>query len=291
MYKIKFLIIFLVLLSLTLFSCSDNPVNNNNPPGVQTDFKYPFKTGSFWYYNTRNFVTNIRPDSLNVYFSSDTISGNGAADFSRDSVINNDTLKLLRNSNSSAGHSQTTLEYYKQTDSGLIRIAFYSDGTNFGPFRPSLKNLKFSIHGRSFPSLKELVNYYDDEIELRDSTPLIFDNPPVRTIKYPIIKNSEWNLITYAGISDTTRITKQYIDYENVTVNAGTFYCIKIRRRWYYNSPTADPNLVFYDYFSKEGMIKRDFLIKDILISNSQGQPIGFIDVKEEDHLNFYFLP
>ncbi len=38
-------------------------------------------------------------------------------------------------------------------------------------------------------------------------------------------------------------------------------------------------------------MIKRDFLLKDVLVSNNFGDPIGYIDVREEDFLNFYTLP
>ncbi|MEO8664809.1 MAG: hypothetical protein ABI462_04875 [Ignavibacteria bacterium] len=287
MYRIKFRILFLVLSSLVFISCSDNAVNNNDPPSGASDFKYPYKTGAFWYYTTKNFVTNIRPDSIQVYFSTDTIIGNGAAEFSRDSIINNDTLKLLKNSHSTEGHSHTTLEYYKQTDTGLVRIAFYSNGANFGPYRPAPNQLHYSINGRSFHSIQELLNSYNRDNDQRDSTPLIFDDPPLRTIKYPIAQNSEWLLVTYG----TTRITKKYLDFETVVVPAGSFNCIKIQRNWYYNSPTPEPNSLSYDYFSKEGMVKRDFLIKNVLISNSLGQQIGSIDVKEEDFLNLYNLP
>ena len=219
--------------------------------------------------------------------TADTIPGNGAAEFSRDSVINGDTLRLLKNSHSTEGHSHTTLEYYKQTDSGLIRVAFYSNGANFGPFRPSANHLKFNINGRSYHSIKDLMNSYKNEYDMRDSTPLMFDDPPLRTIKYPVVQGSEWVLVNYG----TTRITKKYIDFETVVLPSGTFYCAKIQRQWYYNSPTPEPNSISYDYFSKEGMIKRDFLLKDVLISNSLGQPIGYIDVKEEDFLNLYSLP
>ena len=287
MYITKFQIFFLLLLTFTILSCGDNTVNNSNPPPAGTEFKYPYKSGSFWYYSTKNFITNIRPDSLRVYFNDDTLTGNGAAEFSTDSIINNDTVKLLKNSHNSAGHDHTTLEYYKQTDSGLIRIAYYTDGANFGPFRPSPYNLKYNLNGRSYHSIKDLVGSYNTDKDLRDSTPLIIDNPPRKTIKYPVVENSEWTLVTYG----TTRITKKYTGFETVVVPGGSFYCVKIKRSWYYDSAVPEPNSISYDYFSKEGMIKRDFLIKDILITNSTGAPIGYIDVKEEAYLNIYILP
>ena len=52
-----------------------------------------------------------------------------------------------------------------------------------------------------------------------------------------------------------------------------------------------DPHLIFYDYFSKDGMVKRDFTIKDVAVSNSSGQLIGYIDVKEEAFLNIFSQP
>lgn len=282
-------LILLIFSSAVLISCSDDNISNNtNAPqdtsGVN-NFRYPFELNTFWYYSSRNFISNLRPDSLSVYFSRDTILGLGGAKFTKDTVINSDTLKLLRNSHSSEGHSHTTLEYYKQTDSGLIRIAVYSDGLNFGPYRPA-GNLNYSFRGQNFSSLNELYYKLKYDFPAGDTT-LYFDDPPIKVLKYPLTKNSEWGIINYG----TTRITKKYIDFENVSVPAGNFYCMKIQRNVYYNSASPDPNYFYYDYFSKYGMIKRDFLLKDVLVSNNSGDPIGYIDVREEDFLNFYTLP
>ncbi len=282
----------LFLFSSFIISCGDQNDEVINPtvePTLnQNNFKYPYNINSFWYYTTRNFVTNLRPDSLSVYFGRDTLVGYGDASIVRDTVINGDTLRLLRNSHSEPAHSHTTLEYYKQTDSGLIRIAFYSDGVNFGPYRPLNTHLIYSVNGKTFNSLNEIYYYYNSDNSVSGS--LIFDDPPTTAIKYPIVQNEEWNFITYISAADTTRITKTFTDFETLILPSGTFYCIKIQRNWYYSSPTPDTNYISFDYFSKEGMIKRDFRIKDILVSNTQG-PIGYIDVKEEANLNLYSLP
>jgi len=279
-----------ILTSLLFISCSEDTINNNviTPPDTtssQNNFKYPYNLNSFWYYSTKNFITNLRPDSLNVYFTTDTTIGYGGAVFTKDTIINMDTLKLLRNSHSNNGHSHTTLEYYRQSDSGLIRIAYYSDGINFGPYRPA-GNLNFSVHGQTFNSLNELTDKYKSDLTSGDTT-LFFDDPPIKVLKYPLSVNTEWTLINYG----TTRITKKYTGYEMVSLPSGNFYCLKIQRKVYYNSTIPDTNYFYFDYFAKEGMIKRDFLLKDILISNSNGDPIGYIDVKEEAFLNIFILP
>lgn len=283
-------ILFLIALSAATISCgNDNPNDPGTPPPSDANFKYPTGVNSFWYYGSRNFLRNIRPDSVRRYFNDDTLTGIGAATFVRDTVINGEPVIQLRNEHSSAGHAHTTIEYYRQTDTGLVRKAFFTNGSNFGPYRPVGENLSFSVNGFKYSSIEELLNSYRNNLytDNGDTNVIIIENPPPTAIRYPITKNSEWNFVN----SGTTRITKKYLDFENVTVPAGTFHCIKIQRSWYYNSSTPDQNTFSYDYFSKEGMIKRDFMIRNVLVSNSTGAAIGYIDILEEDFLNLFSLP
>lgn len=286
----KIIKILLLSTSVLFFSCSEDSVNPENIP--QDNFTYPFSINSFWYYGTRNFVTNLRPDSLSSVFSTDTISGYGGATFLKDTIINNDTLRLFRNSHSDESHSHTTLELFKQTDSGLIRHAFFSDGTNFGPFRNE-KKYKFSINGKEFLSTSDLINFYNNDFNPVYDNPagdsvLFFDNPPVTMVKYPVVTGTEWNFYSVLSI----RLTKKYLGYETIVSNDKSYYCVKIQKQWYNNnSLVPDSHLIFYDYFSKDGMVKRDFTIKDVAVSNGSGQLIGYIDVKEEAFLNIFSQP
>ena len=286
----KFIKILLLSTSVLFFSCSEDSVNPENIP--QDNFTYPFSINSFWYYGTKNFVTNLRPDSLSSVFSTDTISGYGGATFLKDTIINNDTLRLFRNSHSDEVHAHTSLEFYKQTDSGLIRHAFYSNGTNFGPFRHE-KKFTFSINGKEFHSARDLINFYNNDFNINYDNPaedsvLFFDNPPVTMVKYPVVTGTEWNFYSVLSI----RLTKKYLGYETIVSNDKSYYCVKIQKQWYNNnSLVPDSHLIFYDYFSKDGMVKRDFTIKDVAVSNSSGQLIGYIDVKEEAFLNIFSQP
>lgn len=291
-YFMKSLKMFSLLMftSVCFISCNEDIVSPGS--NTQDNFKYPFSINSFWYYGTRNFVTNLRPDSLSSIYPTDTVTGFGGATFLKDTIINNDTLRLFRNSHSDQGHAHTTLELYKQTDSGLMRYAYFSDGTNFGPFRNE-NNYTLSLNGREFGSVRDLINYYNyDFYYSKDNqvndTVLYFDNPPVTAVKYPVVTGTEWDFYRVL----TTRLTKKYTGYEYVVSNDKTYYCVKIRKQWYNNnSLVPDSHLIFYDYFSKEGMVKRDFTIKDIAVSNSSGQLLGYIDVKEEAFLNIFSQP
>lgn len=285
MYSIWKLIL-ITLMAVCLYSCSDSTDNNVSPTqsNPERKFKYPVKLNSYWYYGTRNFIFNIRPDSINIYFSTDTIPGYGNSAFEKDTVVNSDTLTLFRNVLSTSGHAVTTNELYKQTDTGLIRIAHYTAGSNFGPFR-SANNFSYSHNGKSFSDLNDLFEYFTGE-HYQSDTSFYFDDPPVKVLQYPVTENTEWNFFNNGSSS----INKTYLNYENVTVNAGTFFCIKLKRDLFYNS-VKDTNYIYYDYFSASGMVKRDILIKDVNVSNQFGQTIGKIDVKEEVFVNLYNIP
>ncbi|HMQ67910.1 MAG TPA: hypothetical protein PKA90_02920 [Ignavibacteria bacterium] len=254
-------------------------MNNNN-----NDFKYPLNLNSYWYYGTRNFIFDLRPDSINIYFTTDTLYGYGNAKINKDTVVNSDTLTQIRNVHSLSGHPNSSVELFRQTDSGLVRAAYYSNASNFGPFR-QMNNLIFSINGNNFSDLNELLGFVKNENYQAD-TSLIFDDPPITVLKYPLTLNTEWEMINSATLS----INKRYVNFENVTVNAGTFYCLKIRKDFSFNKAIQDTGIVYYDYFSESGMIKRDILIKDVNVSNSSGQTIGKINIKEEAFLNLYYI-
>ncbi len=138
-----------------------------------------------------------------------------------------------------------------------------------------------------------MINFYNNDFNINYDNPaedsvLFFDNPPVTMVKYPVVIGTEWNFYSVLSII----LTKKYLGYETIVSNDKSYYCVKIQKQWYNNnSLVPDPHLIFYDYFSKDGMVKRDFTIKDVAVSNSSGQLIGYIDVKEEAFLNIFSQP
>mgnify|MGYP001195863447 CR=1 FL=1 len=278
----------IITLSLSFFnSCTEENPNVNNPEIPNENFAYPYSLNSFWYYSTFNYVTNFRPDSLRNIFLEDTISGNGIARFVTDTSINSDTFRILRNTHSSEGHEHTSIELFKQSDTGLIRYGYYSSGTNFGPFRLSPFFLSIGENARKFSSGFELLKWHENPSMLGDTT-FVFDDPPVNVLKYPITDGLEWKYQDYGP----TKINKCYDGFQNVTTQAGSFYCARVKRKWYFNnSSSADTNFFQIDYFSESGMVKRDFIIKNVLVTNNTGVPLGYIDVVENAELNIVTIP
>lgn len=282
--KYRILISLLVFICCLNISCNDDSVN---PEIKNENFTFPFNLNSIWYYGSRNFVSNIRPDSIISYFDSDTIIGYGGLTFLRDTIIKNDTLRLLRNTHSDPYHLHTALELYKQNQSGLYRHAYYSEGYAFSPYR-NQSNIRLKIQNGFFSSTADVLNRLKNTEQGNESnsdTILTFDSPPLKAIMYPLARNSEWLLKEF----DNIKIKKRYLDFENVRQNEKEYFCIKIKKSWYFNnSNDPDSNIIYHDYFSKEGIVKRYIYIKDIEVYSETGQHIGYIDVHEESFLNIF---
>jgi len=271
-----------LLIVISISSCSDNSQNGNNIV-YDENFQYPYSLNSFWYYSTKNAVVNIRPDSLKRLYKGDTASGYGFSSFVNDTVIENKNVRILKNEYSLDGHSSVVREYFEQTDSGLIRLASLSNGSNLSPFRG---NIKYYINGNYFNSLNEISFRYNNDLISNDSIVLI-DNPPLKTIKYPLELNSEWELINNGFV----RIQKKYIGFENIDISGKNFHCMKISRIYYFSGSLPDENFIVTDYFSAEGIVRRDLLIKNINVVNELGNLLGYVDLSEKTTVNLFSIP
>ncbi|MBS1517665.1 MAG: hypothetical protein JSS91_06230 [Bacteroidetes bacterium] len=275
----RLLNLILIFLCVTFYSCEQNSTGVNNSEEY-VNLKYPFTLNSFWYYTTKNVTVNIRPDSIKNYFNQDTLTGFGISEFISDTVIYTDTLRILKNEFSLSGHSSVTYEYYLQTDSGLIRKAYLFSGSNLGPYRG---DIMYEYNKKIFNSAEDIFLRADLNLSNTD-TLLTIDDPPVRVLKYPAELNTDWSLFS----SDYLKIRKKYTGFQNVSIFGNKFRCAVISRYFYFNSSLPDNNYIFTDYFSKEGIVKREILIKDISILNKTGEQIGLIDLSELSYVTIY---
>lgn len=280
--NLSFICVLFCIVLISFSSCSDNSQSGNDIT-YNENFQYPYSLNSFWYYTTKNAVINIRPDSLKRIYSSDTSTGYGISGFINDSVIDNKNVRILKNEYSLDGHSAIVREYYEQTDSGLIRLASLSNGSNLGPFRG---NINYFINGNYYRSLNEILFSFQNDLMSNDST-VKLDIPPVKTLKYPLEINSEWELIDNGFV----RIIKRYTGFELINISGKNFYCMKVGRSYYFSGGLPDENFVTTDYFSPEGIVRRDLLIKNISVTNEFGTILGYIDLTEKTTVNLYSIP
>lgn len=276
--KTKFIcVISTLIIVLTVFlSCSkDSPTGSNVQPVDTSDFKYPFTIGSTWSYTEVQSVENIRPDSITNQFNMFPINSTGTITITQDTSINGIQTRCF-----SEIYTQDTTNWYSRTyyanyDSGFFCYGYSSGGGVSFPFSPH-PNIKFLFNDVVYDNIEEIFvsygKYSNPNFTPKDS--LYLEIPPVNCIKYPIIIGTEW---FFKRIDNDLYVHKKYIGFENILVNNIMISCVKTERKWF----GLDSELYFYDYHSKFGQMKRDYLIKDIIVRNEFGNPVGFVDARD----------
>ena len=94
----------------------------------------------------------------------------------------------------------------------------------------------------------------------------------VIALKYPVVKNTEWIIFNFGS----NIISKKYISWENYHLDTAVIPCIKTQRIWSNNS-----DYILYDYYSKYGQMKRDYLYKNTQVKNQLGITVGYADLRE----------
>ena len=266
----------IILFSLFVISCSDNPVSNKGSI-LTTDtssFIYPLKDGSSWNYSRKFTAFNFRPDSIKSHFSNFPVYGNGTTTILYDTVINGVTTKCFLSTYTENSNSFDGRDYYGNYDSGLVCYGYRSPfGSGLTPFK--LNGIHFLFNGHEFNSVQELFYTYENN-RLEPFTPndtLILEIPPVVCLRYPEVTGSQW---FFKAIGEFDFIYKKYLGFEKIMCGGGYWNCMKTERIW-----STMAGLELYDYYSGAGILKRDYTIRDILIMNEFADTLGFADMND----------
>jgi len=256
-------IIFSLILSALFISCSDNSTGPLKTFTLDTtSFKYPYTIGSSWDYKITISLSDFKPDTIAKYFQNYPLTITGTVSIVYDTVINGVTTRcFLDYEQPSGGSSYYYRNYYLNTDTALILYAIRGHGENFPDY---LKHFTKSLSNVSGPG----------------NDTLIITNAII--LKYPIQSGTEW--ILYG--SNNTFTDKKYIDFEEITVPAGNFSCIKLQKTYSYFT-----NATLYDFYSKYGLMKRTTLYDDILMTTPEfPEGIGTADMYSEDNITSYTI-
>lgn len=256
--------IVILFVSVLIYSCgSDDTIVTTNPPEpVDTsDFQYPFTIGSYWSYTLTVSAENIRPDSIRYYFNSYPLAGYGYTEILYDTVVQiggpatviYDRL-ILGNDTSASRY------YYSQNEYSMVCYGYRSSTTASFPFR--------KVNGSIFPF--GMLSAGTESRAVSDTFMVI--NPPVIVLKYPVLKNTEWVMFNFG----TSNISKRYIAWENYHLDTAVIPCIQTQRIW-----SADNDKILYDYYSKYGQMKRNYLFRNLQFKNQVGITIGYYDRRE----------
>lgn len=245
----KHLIIFIVVIIYIISaSCHESIVEPKIDP-----FQYPLAEGNNWTYSGKIYHTDFDPPELG-HILDDTIYQTSSVEIESLQVILDsvEAFRVLEHFNSSvAPDSVISLSYYKNEDDGLYYYG--TSGYNYCSPKEAVSTnlLNFALGITSFPIF---LNNYKPE-------PFDFINPPLKALDYSFELNSEW---TYKDLENPAtnpfNIVKKLHSYQRVKVPAGIFDCITVQ--WIY---TDHPEIEFFDYYSSRGLIKRKYIVKDLL--------------------------
>jgi hypothetical protein len=248
-----------------LSSCgSDDTVTNTPPPEpVDTsDFQYPFTIGSNWNYTLTVSAENVRPDSIQYYFNSYPLTGYGYTEILYDTVVQiGGPVRVIYDRLIFGNDTAASRYYYTQNEYSMVCYGYRGNTSASFPFRKR--------DDRSFPC--GLLSTGIENMTASDTFMVI--SPPVIVLKYPVVKNTQWIMFDQGS----SNISKKYISWENYHLDTATIPCIKTQRIW-----SADSDKILYDYYSKYGQMKKNYLLKNKPYPNIQGYTIGFYDRREE---------
>lgn len=134
-----------------------------------------------------------------------------------------------------------------------------------------------------------LITYgYIGGSNVKDS--IMYEIPPVISLKYPLDVGTQW-ISKFFDDNPNSYVEKNVLQKQSVQVPAGIFSCYEVQRNVHFCSDTAAVNsIISYDYIANQGLIKREFYIEDIEVTDANGVSLGFMDFSEVSNLLSYNL-
>jgi len=166
-------------------------------------------------------------------------------------------------------------------EDGLFIIAYQNaGGPIIFPKKSKYRTIVFKTH--NFSSVYEMSYFIRQALPLKKfvSDSIIFEDPPVQTLKYPLIEGSQW---TYRHDYDSWRIDKTVVGKREIHLELGLFHCYHIK--WLYdmdNDALWDEDIWIDDFLSEEGLIKRKITILGVDIRIENGEYFGSCDFFDE---------
>lgn len=264
---------------IQFLSCSkeQNPIEITN-----TEMIYPLTVGNEWSYVRLFSIFNFRPLNDSIVPPNDmTILQRSVSSISRKDTLH-DTIstfvlrELLEEGNSTfVGES-----YLSNHDDGLYLYA-YKGISNTSP--KVAHSQKISFKGRNFNHIGEITSFIENGglIHSPNFDSLRFENPPVKALPRKYRTGEQW---TFRRYIDFLRIDKKIISKESIETHAGNFDCYKVQ--WlvdFGNDGEWDKDIIFFDWVSLKGLIRRNILIKDMIwVGSASPEPLGKFDGKDE---------
>ncbi len=278
----------LIFLIGFISGCKDK---NENQLNNEVFTKYPVAAGNYWEYekimttSSGNSIPNL-PDQVKTHHHVEVL-GHYTLPVP-DSLQTWEFIEYVTNSDE---HVYWVKTYFTNDDTGFL----YHANIGGSVATPVKNNHLYKWNKLIFSSIEELEAYVTGEMvnpgynnNKSDTVPggdeMYFEHPPVKSLVYPMNKNSEW---IYREQSIAGTMIKNVVGEEWVSTQAGTFWCYKVQLIY---SNASQTNIMRYDYISSKGLVKQQVDIKDVAIMDQEGNIIGVFDIHDEFRLTDYYI-
>jgi hypothetical protein len=242
-----------------------------------TRFEYPLEIGNRWVYSTEIIWTNFEPDSMEDEIDPPETSSALCEVIGKQILLDSVETVVLGTTEQTSRYQYVSHHFYRETEEGLFILAYQNAGSAI--IHPKSENKK-RIHfkNKQFESIHQLSNFMQQALPEQRivSDSLIYEDPPVQTLKYPLEPGSQW---TYRYDFAPWRIDKTVIGKTTLSLDIGVFECFHIK--WLYDwdqNGVWDEDLSIDDYIGKEGLLKRTVTFLNVGYVDFSGNMIGTFD-------------
>lgn len=272
-------ILIIACLSVIVLGCKDST-------GPAKVLSYPLGAGSVWAYHRTLSMFNFRPIQQGATFRDTTIEDDMRSEILGTQTLH-DTVQTIKFQGTTTGISAADIYYYTLRNSTLYLYAYKSGGaTDILPKHSSL--YRYRYRGQSFASIRELSRFIERGLVDAPGAPpdsIIYEAHPPKVLVFPLAAGNEW---TFRGYGEPiAKMNKRVLLQEFLTTIAGTFLTYRIQTLYDWNNRGVwDTTFIFYDNVGQQGLLKRSFLIRDLIITNETSpEGLGYFDMKIQHDL------
>jgi len=242
---------------------------------------YPLEVGNEWHYTGIITRSESYPEPIGAEPGFDdtvfTIARVLGVEILRD------TIETIAMGASGGGDPEVLsfIHYYQSTDDGLYIVAYENAGGHIiHPKKSKYAAIEFKSH--RFSNIFELSKFMEQSLPVNKSSvdSIIYEDPPVLTLKYPLTINSQW---TYRYDHNPWRIDKRVVGKKDIHLDIGTFDCYHIK--WIFDfdhDGEWDEDIWIDEYLSDKGMIKRTFSYIGVNYTDENGNPVESFNMTQE---------
>ena len=280
----------LILTTLVIFAVILFPscFGETNPTEVQEGFtEYPLTVGNSWQYEQEAQYFNLRPDSIMGYLPATVRKYSSTVRIEKDvTLMDSIETHVIREEVYFGGSLERYAEKYYSNQSDGFFLHAYSGLSGILP-KIGYHTLKFK--NKTYKDMDHLLREITIKLQYPANSVLdsiYFEIPPLMVLPYPLQIGQSWNL---RGTGDPFKIDKKVVDRETINCPAGRFVVDTIQ--WLYDFEGYgqwDEDIIYLDYYSSIGLVKRSIIIKNVAMVDQSGFAIGYVDYFEISELQTY---